>query len=114
MKIVTRKLRRLRSLKGRERRMFAVALILLPLFWVRSRLFGPRAFAAALAAAGQPAREAGSASSPGGKTAALALDELTRIGALVNSAAHHVLPAGNCLTRKIVGAVAPWAERGAF
>ncbi len=54
MKIVTRKLRRLRSLKGRERRMFAAALILLPLFWVWLWLFGPRAVAAALAAAEQP------------------------------------------------------------
>ena len=40
-----------------------------------------------------------SADSP--ETVVPSLDELTRLGYLVNSAAHHVLPAGNCLTRSL-------------
>lgn len=35
------------------------------------------------------------------ETVVPSLDELTRIGYLVNSAAHNVLPAGNCLTRSL-------------
>ena len=103
MNFVIRKLRRLRSLEGRERYVLIAAALRLPWFWVRLRLFGQRAFGVA-PVAGEPSaravKSAGSAETVA-PSSAPPLDELIRIGSLVNSAAHHVLPAGNCLTRSL-------------
>ena len=79
------------------------AALRLPWFWVRLRLFGQRFFGAALVVGEPSARAVKSAGSPEivAPSPTPALDELTRLGYLVNSAAHHVLPAGNCLTRSL-------------
>ena len=75
------------------------AALRLPWFWVRLRLFDQRSFGAALVAGESSTRAVDSAGSA--ETVAPSLDELTRIGSLVNCAAHRVLPAGNCLTRSL-------------
>jgi hypothetical protein len=103
MNFLIRKLRRWRGLQGWERRVWVAAALRLPLFWLRVRLFGQRSFGVA-PVAGEPAvRAVDSAGRPKivSPTPAPPLDELTRLGSLVNSAAHHVLPAGNCLTRSL-------------
>ncbi|MBP6734047.1 MAG: lasso peptide biosynthesis B2 protein [Chromatiaceae bacterium] len=89
----------MRSLEGWERRVLVAAALRLPWFWVRLRLFGQRSFGAALVEGEPSARAVRSVGSA--ETVVPSLDELTRIGYLVNSAAHNVLPAGNCLTRSL-------------
>ena len=75
------------------------AALRLPWFWVRVRLFDQRSFGAAPVAGAPSVRAVKSAGSA--ETVVPSPDELTRIGYLVNSPAHHVLPAGNCLTRSL-------------
>lgn len=99
MNFLFRQIWRLRRLKGWERRVLVAAALRLPWFWVRLRLFGQRSFGAALVEGEPSARAVKSAGSA--EIVAPSLDELTRIGYLVNSAAHNVLPAGNCLTRSL-------------
>jgi hypothetical protein len=99
MNFLIQKLWRWRSLEGWERRVWVAAALRLPWFWVRLRLFGQRAFGAAPVAGESSMRAVKSTGSA--ETVVPSPDELTRLGYLVNSAAHHVLPAGNCLTRSL-------------
>jgi hypothetical protein len=99
MNFLIRKLRRWRGLQGWERRVWVAAALRLPLFWLRVRLFGQRSFGVVPVTGESSTRAVDSAGSP--ETVVPSLDELTRLGSLVNSAAHHVLPAGNCLTRSL-------------
>jgi hypothetical protein len=69
--------------------MLAMALLLLPAFWVGLRIFGFKWFNDWLSRA--PAR---------GKPS-LAFDEITAIGSLINSATFHLLGPDNCLTRSL-------------
>jgi hypothetical protein len=103
MKILVGKLRRFRSLNGQERRLFVAAALMLPLFWAKVGLYGYRFFGACLVEGTPWGRRVKSASGSDAVSPSLApaLDEFIRIGSLVNSAAHHVLPVGNCLTRSL-------------
>jgi hypothetical protein len=82
-------LRRFLALPTPERRVFLSAFTRLPLFWIGLRLFGLERLQAWLQR--KPLRD-GRPQSP---------DDLMRLGALVNSAAHHALGPANCLTRSL-------------
>jgi hypothetical protein len=83
------KLARFIALPRPERRTLLAAMALLPLFWVALRLLGLPRLQTRLY------RKARLRSEPP------ALDDLMRLGALVNSAAHRVLGPDNCLTRSL-------------
>jgi hypothetical protein len=89
MKRLTRKLSRFLALSATDRRTFVAAMAMLPLFWIGLRVFGRRGLKIRLQREHLPA----------GNTPAL--DEFARLGALVNSAAHHTLGPDNCLTRSL-------------
>jgi hypothetical protein len=89
MKRFTRKLSRFLALSAADRRSFLAAMMMLPLFRVGLRVFGRRGLKIRLQRDLPPA-----ANTP-------TVDELTRLGALVNSAAHHTLGPDNCLTRSL-------------
>ncbi len=86
---MTGKLRKFLALSGAERRALLAACALLPLFWAGLRIFG---FARLRAWIGR---------SPMGAQASPPIDELSALGALVNTAAHHTLGPANCLTRSL-------------
>ena len=89
MQRLTRNLSRFLALAPSERRTFLTAIALLPLFWIGLRVLGLQRLQARLQR--KPLRH----------PAALTPDELPRLGALVNSAAHHALGPANCLTRSL-------------
>ena len=89
MQRLTHKLRQFLDLPAPERRTFLTAMALLPLFWIGLRVLGLQRLQARLQR--KPLRH----------PAALTADELPRLGALVNSAAHHALGPANCLTRSL-------------
>ena len=89
MQRLTRNLSRFLALSPSERRAFLAAMVVLPLFWIGLRIVGLKRLQARLQR--KPLRH----------PAALTADELSRLGALVNSAAHHALGPANCLTRSL-------------
>lgn len=89
MKRLARNLSRFIALSATDRRTFMAAMTLLPLFWIGLRVFGRRSFKIRLQRQLPPAKD----------TPTVA--ELARLGALVNSAAHHTLGPDNCLTRSL-------------
>lgn len=115
MNAVVRKLRRFHGMNWHDRRVLLSAALLLPLFWLGPRLVGYRPWVVDCVTPGRN-RFLDVSTSPPDDVATLRkrdptgsavsvqttkLAELTRIGSLVNSAAHHVLPAGNCLARSV-------------
>lgn len=95
MQRLTRNLTRFRALSPPERRTFVSAMALLPLFWIALRVLGLQRLQARLHR--KPRLYALQGARPG----PLDLDDLMRVGALVNSAAHRVLGPANCLTRSL-------------
>jgi hypothetical protein len=89
MQRFTRNLSRFLALAPSDRRTFLTAMAMLPLFWIALRVLGLQRLQARLH------RKPRTRSSP------LALDDLMRLGALVNSAARRVLGRANCLTRSL-------------
>ncbi|MDQ1315294.1 MAG: hypothetical protein QG662_1403 [Pseudomonadota bacterium] len=89
MQRITRKLARFRALPPRDRRTVLSAMALLPLFWIALHLLGLQRLQARLHRQPRPR------SSPPD------LDEMKRLGALVNSTSRHVLGPANCLTRSL-------------
>ena len=89
MQRLTQNLSRFLALSAPERRTFLSAMALLPLFWIGLRTIGLQRLQTRLQRT--PLRH----------PATLAADELTRLGTLVNSAAHHALGPANCLTRSL-------------
>jgi hypothetical protein len=87
MQHLTRKLSRFLALAPSERRTFLSAMALLPLFWIALRLLGLQRLQARLHRKPRPRQ--------------LALDDLKRLGAVVNSASRRVLGPANCLTRSL-------------
>jgi hypothetical protein len=84
-----RKLAQFRALSSRDRRTFLSAMALLPLFWIGLRVLGLQRLQTWLQRNRHPV------------AATLPADELQRLGALINSAAHHALGPANCLTRSL-------------
>jgi hypothetical protein len=84
-----RKLDKLRSLSGGQQRLLAIALLLLPVFWVTLRALGFQRFAERIDR------------TPASGKAPFVFEEITAIGALVNSATFHVLGPDNCLIRSL-------------
>jgi hypothetical protein len=89
MQRLTRNLSRFFALAPSDRRAFLAAMTLLPLFWVGLRVLGLQRLQTRLQRT--PLRPA----------TTFTPDDLTRLGALVNSAAHHALGPANCLTRSL-------------
>jgi len=89
MQRLTRKLSQFLALTAPERRTFLAAMALLPLFWVGLRILGLQRLQTRLQRNPLPV------------AATLTPIEFTRLGALVNSAAHHALGPANCLTRSL-------------
>jgi hypothetical protein len=89
MQRLARKLSRFLALAPRERRTFLSAMALLPLFWIALRVLGLQRLQARLHR------------KPRARPRPLPLDDLTRLGALVNSAARRVLGPNNCLARSL-------------
>ena len=89
MQRLTRNLSRFLALAAPERRTFLAAMALLPLFWISLRVTGLQRLQARLQR------------TPLRSLATLTHDEITRLGALVNSASHHALGPANCLTRSL-------------
>ena len=88
---ITTKWEKVRALSWSERRVLVAAAAWLPLFWLALRLFGLRRIQAWL----QRDKVAAIPSS-------LALDEVARIGTLVNRAALHAPFPATCLTRSLL------------
>lgn len=84
-----RKLAQFRALSSRDRRTFLAAMALLPLFWVGLHVLGLQRLQTWLQHKPRPV------------AATLSTEELERLGALINSAAHHTLGPANCLTRSL-------------
>lgn len=84
-----RKLAQFRALSSRDRRTFLSAMARLPLFWIGLRVVGLQRLQTWLQRKPHPA------------AGTLPTDELQRLGALINSAAHHALGPANCLTRSL-------------
>jgi hypothetical protein len=89
MQRLTRNLSRFLALSAPERRTFLTATALLPLFWTGLRILGLQRLQARLQR------------KPLAVSNGLGTDELTRLGTLINSAAHHALGPANCLTRSL-------------
>jgi hypothetical protein len=89
MQRLARNLSRFLALSAPERRTFLSAITLLPLFWIALRVLGLQWLQTRLQRT--PLRPA----------TTLTPDDLTRLGALVNSAAHHAIGPANCLTRSL-------------
>ena len=86
---MTGKLRKFLALSGAEQRVLLAAAALLPLFRAGLRVFGFARLRAWIAR------------SPAAAKAPPPIGELSAIGALVNTAAHHTLGPANCLTRSL-------------
>lgn len=89
MQRLTHKLQQFLALTAPDRRTFLSAMVMLPLFWIGLRVVGLQRLQAWLQRT--PLRVANP----------LTVDELQRIGQLVNSATHHTLGPANCLTRSL-------------
>ena len=89
MQRLTRNLSRFLALSAPERRTLLSAMVLLPLFWISLRVLGLQRLQTRL-----QRRPIAVVNAP-------TTDELTRLGTLVNSAAHHTLGPANCLTRSL-------------
>jgi hypothetical protein len=89
MQHLARNLSRFLALSAPERRTFLSAITLLPLFWIALRVLGLQRLQTRLQR------------TPLRPSATLTADDLTRLGTLVNSAAHHALGPANCLTRSL-------------
>jgi hypothetical protein len=89
MQRLTRNLSRFLALSAPERRTFLAAMALLPLFWIGLRVLGLQRLQTRLQR------------KPLALANGLDTDELTRLGTLINSAAHHALGPANCLTRSL-------------
>jgi hypothetical protein len=86
-----RKARRLGELDGPSRRVVLSSALLLPVFWVRVKLFGHSEF--------RPVSPAGEQTAAGLNQASIT--DLKQVGQIVNRVAFHVLPPDNCLTRSV-------------
>ena len=84
-----RKLAQFRALSSGDRRIFLAAMAMLPVFWIGLRVLGLQRLQTWLQRKPLPIANA------------LPVDELQRIGKLVNSATHHALGPANCLTRSL-------------
>jgi len=89
MQRLTHKLQQFLALTAPERRTFLAAMAWLPLFWIGLRVLGLQRLQDRLQRKPLP------------QPAKVTADELPRLGALVNSAAHHALGPANCLTRSL-------------
>jgi len=89
MQRLTHKLQQFLALTAPERRTFLAAMAWLPLFWIGLRVLGLQRLQDRLQRKPLPTANS------------LPVDELQRIGKLVNSAAHHALGPANCLTRSL-------------
>ena len=102
MKSLTRKVGKFRRLTWQDRRTFAVAVALLPLFWLRLRYGRNPAATNMLASADRPHPPSPSEAPPlGDSEPTVEIAALRHQAELVNQAAWQVLPEGNCLTRSI-------------
>jgi len=89
MQRLTRKLSQFLTLTTPDRRTFLAAMAMLPLFWVGLRVLGLQRLQTRLQR------------TPLRPSTTLTHDEIARLGALVNSAAHHAIGPANCLTRSL-------------
>jgi hypothetical protein len=123
MPTLTRKLAKLRALSWPEQRLLLTAMLLLPLFWLGLRVLGLQRFQATLdrsSALAKPspklviaseARQSSSQTEPMANglpppeappNSPLSLEQMTRLGALVNLAARHAPGPATCLTRSLL------------
>jgi len=89
MQRLTQNLSRFRALPRPDRRTFMAAMALLPLFWIALRVLGLQRLQHWLQR------------NPPSVACTLSIEALQRLGALINSAAHHALGPANCLTRSL-------------